>query len=718
MSSDVQRPVKAAVIVVDPTVQFFINPVTITNNIVACKFKIKSLNIVIINVYLEEGQQIEDDLCKISNYASILNEDHIILGGDINAKSPWWGCNVEDRRGAAVAETLSQLGLHILNTGNIPTFSVYRGERNYTSIVDVTACSSGLLRKISNWKVNPEFVTLSDHRALTFDLNNLSTVRINTERQSTRIYNTGKADWSNFIDTLKQKLTTFNITEETVNIIIDTDPLESLVRLYTTCVQESCEKTIPKLSRKVLRKTPWWTEELSTKKREVIQKRRKIRYANQRRKQIVIQEYILAKTEYKDLLTETMTTSWKNFCARQDKESVWQGIYRVIRKSGKAPEDTLLRTTSQSCILTPGESAQLLADTFYPTDEITTDEHDHVEMRNISVTIRKELCDKLHQDNLIPFTTTEIENVFNSMSPKKSPGEDGLTADICEKSYIAAPKVLIAIYNKCLSLGYFPQTWKGAVIKIIPKPNKENYTLPKSYRPIGLLPVFGKVLEKMFVNRMSWQLGRENKMSNRQYGFVAQRGTEDALYDAMEIIKKGIKDKEIVVIVSIDIEGAFDNAWWPAIIKELNNKNLDKTIQRLISSYLSERHIKLRYAGTEIIKETNKGCIQGSICGPLLWNLQLDSLLQEIEDLRIHIQAYADDIILIAKGKTAKDIETELNPALNCILNWSKNRKMKIAAHKTEAIITTKKTKYDIPKIVLGDAEIKYGQSDYIRTYN
>ncbi|CAG4940202.1 unnamed protein product [Parnassius apollo] len=44
------------------------------------------------NIILE----IEDDVCKISTYASILNEDHIIFGGDINAKSPWWGCNVED----------------------------------------------------------------------------------------------------------------------------------------------------------------------------------------------------------------------------------------------------------------------------------------------------------------------------------------------------------------------------------------------------------------------------------------------------------------------------------------------------------------------------------------------------------------------------------------------------------------------------------------------
>ncbi|CAK1595861.1 unnamed protein product [Parnassius mnemosyne] len=201
------------------------------------------------------------------------------------------------------------------------------------------------------------------------------------------------------------------------------------------------------------------------------------------------------------------------------------------------------------------------------------------------------------------------------MSPKNSPGGDGFTADICYKTYSAEPAILLKIFNKCLTLGYFPKIWKNAIIRIILKPNRDDYTLAKSHRPIGLLPILGKVLEKLFVTRLTWQIGRHSKLSNRQYGFVPQRGTEDALNDALEVVKKCVKNKQMAVIVSIDIEGAFDNAWWPGVIVALQKKEIDKTTLKLIDSYLSDRSITLRYANTEIGRSTDKGCIQGSICG-------------------------------------------------------------------------------------------------------
>ncbi|CAK1587356.1 unnamed protein product [Parnassius mnemosyne] len=146
-TNDTQKPVKSAVIVVDSSVQYTVNPDIITENIDACKFKICNHYVAIINIYMEEAQDVEQDLRIISNYRNILDSENIIIGGDLNAKSPWWGCDVEDRRGTAISESFAQLELHILNTGKTPTFWAHRGNRDYTSIVDVTACSNGLLNK-------------------------------------------------------------------------------------------------------------------------------------------------------------------------------------------------------------------------------------------------------------------------------------------------------------------------------------------------------------------------------------------------------------------------------------------------------------------------------------------------------------------------------------------------------------------------------------------
>ncbi|CAK1583056.1 unnamed protein product [Parnassius mnemosyne] len=240
------------------------------------------------------------------------------------------------------------------------------------------------------------------------------------------------------------------------------------------------------------------------------------------------------------------------------------------------------------------------------------------------------------------------------MNPKKAPGEDGMTSDICYESYKTTPSILLAIYNKCLEIGYFPKIWKKAIIKIIPKPGKVDYTVPKAYRPIGLLPVFGKILEKLFVGRLLWQLEREGKFSNRQYGFMPQRSTEDALYDIMTVMKQGIKEKKIVVMVSLDIEGAFDNAWWPQIIKEIQRKNVNIHNLRLITSYLSSRSVIVKYAGAIATKPTTKGCIQGSTCGPILWNILLDPLLELSSDMDVHLQAFADDILSSQKETQQK----------------------------------------------------------------
>lgn len=227
---------------------------------------------------------------------------------------------------------------------------------------------------------------------------------------------------------------------------------------------------------------------------------------------------------------------------------------------------------------------------------------------------------------VVDFTKLELATVFGAMSPRKAPGKDGLTLNICVRAYRGNQDLLLGFFSQCLRRGFFPRVWKVADIKVIPKPARDSYTVPKAFRPIGLLPVLGKVLEKLFVNRLQWQLGRERGLSPYQYGFTPQRSTEDALFDAVSMVRGHLREKKIVVIVSLDIEGAFDNAWWPAIIGQLHVKGVDQGIVWLIGNYLSERRVRLCYAVETVEKNTNKGCIQGSTCGPILWNVLLERL--------------------------------------------------------------------------------------------
>lgn len=147
-------------------------------------------------------------------------------------------------------------------------------------------------------------------------------------------------------------------------------------------------------------------------------------------------------------------------------------------------------------------------------------------------------------------------------------------------------------------------------------------------------------------------------------------------------------------------------AWWPAIRTRLAQTKCPINLRKVIDSYLTNRQIKLRYAGTEIQKTTNKGCIQGSIGGPILWNLLLDPLLKLLESKNIYHQAFADDIVLVFEGGTKAEIEKRANDTLTCVWEWGVQNKLKFAPQKTNAMILTKKLKFDTPRLSMGGTVI------------
>ncbi|XP_063617206.1 uncharacterized protein LOC134790367 [Cydia splendana] len=199
-------------------------------------------------------------------------------------------------------------------------------------------------------------------------------------------------------------------------------------------------------------------------------------------------------------------------------------------------------------------------------------------------------------------------------------------------------------------------------------------------------------------------------MSPHQYGFMPQKSTEDSLYTIMQHIRSKLNEKKMVTLISLDIEGAFDSAWWPAIRVRLAEENCPVNLRRVIDSYLSNRVVRVRYAGEEIKRETNKGCVQGSIGGPILWNLLLNPLLQELTQQGIYCQAFADDIVLVFDGKTALDIERPANAALEHVFAWGVKNRLRFAPHKTCAMLLTRKLKFDVPRLAMGGIQIKMAE--------
>ncbi|KAA5570549.1 hypothetical protein F3G14_19145, partial [Acinetobacter baumannii] len=120
-------------------------PQLTTNNIVVVGIRTRAWEITLVSYYFEPDKPIESYLEQIKRVERKMGPKRLIFGGDANAKSTWWGSKEDDARGDQLMGTLGELGLHILNEGDVPTFDTIRGGKRYQSRVDVTFCTEDML---------------------------------------------------------------------------------------------------------------------------------------------------------------------------------------------------------------------------------------------------------------------------------------------------------------------------------------------------------------------------------------------------------------------------------------------------------------------------------------------------------------------------------------------------------------------------------------------
>ena len=116
------------------------------------------------------------------------------------------------------------------------------------------------------------------------------------------------------------------------------------------------------------------------------------------------------------------------------------------------------------------------------------------------------------------------------------------------------------MYNKCLKTGSFPANWKIAKVIPIRKPGKEGGGDPSMYRPISLLNTEGKILEKLFIQRIMNYAYTTEALNKIQYGFTPQKNTVDAAMEVRQHIEPHINKGGVAIIISLDVRGAFGSA--------------------------------------------------------------------------------------------------------------------------------------------------------------
>ncbi|GBL88246.1 Putative protein in type-1 retrotransposable element R1DM [Araneus ventricosus] len=194
------------------------------------------------------------------------------------------------------------------------------------------------------------------------------------------------------------------------------------------------------------------------------------------------------------------------------------------------------------------------------------------------------------QPNDSPFSSREMRKVIRELNKTKAPGYDGLYNIILQQIHSASPKLLLKMFNKCLSLGLFPTFFKTGVILLFYKEGKDQND-PKSYRPNSLLPPVGKLLEKLMTQRLTYFLKKTRQVSPKQFGFKEGVSIDHALDSLLTTIDRHKRNKMHVAIVSFDIKGAFDNLKYSSIVEKLSNKQRPQNIQSLFRNLLKDSSV-------------------------------------------------------------------------------------------------------------------------------
>ncbi|CAK1581283.1 unnamed protein product [Parnassius mnemosyne] len=300
----------------------------------------------------------------------------------------------------------------------------------------------------------------------------------------------------------------------------------------------------------------------------------------------------------------------------------------------------------------------------------------------------------------VPPTIGCLEGIVRAL-PNTAPGLDGIGAKIVKNVWRAAPREFHWVYAKCVEEGVIPEVWKKGRLIVIPKGNDRPLTDPKAYRPITLLPIFGKLLERVLL-RCAPSLVRG--ISEYQHGFSPGRSTVTALQDVLTTARES--QRKYVQAVFLDISGAFDNAWWPMILLKAKQGGIPPNIYRMLVDYFINRRVGIFVGDCAEWKRSTMGCPQGSVLGPTLWNLLLDDLLRLPFPLGTKMLAYADDVTLLIEANSRAEIERAAKSALELVSSWGERNRLSFSSAKSCTM--TIKGKFQRPPVIrMGTESVK-----------
>ena len=251
---------------------------------------------------------------------------------------------------------------------------------------------------------------------------------------------------------------------------------------------------------------------------------------------------------------------------------------------------------------------------------------------------------------------------------------------------------LTHIYNLCIKNSIFPEELK--IAKVVPLPKSKELSDPNNYRPISLLSIISKPLEKHIHKHLLDYLDEFSLLHPLQSGYRPKHSCQTALLHMTNKWLTNINDSKMTGTVFLDLRKAFDLINHEVLLQKLLLYLKCSKSVAMLRSYLENRQQRVYahggFSSTGVLKN---GVPQGSVLGPLLFCIFINDLHLDISSPEVDCEMFADDSTLHTAGNDVQEIESRLQKSLTEISTWCKSNSMLIHPQKTKSMLVSTRQK-------------------------